>query len=117
MTSTAQKGARGGRAANRNERGTIASIFTSHQWVRTASLGDLVLPRRRTLLDGAGIGANDDADGHKIQWAGGDIGTIIQIESNLPPNVSHFNRLVRILVPGGAGWCFFDEIKALYAER
>lgn len=118
MTLTAQKKLSDGRAANRSGRGTIASIFTSHQTPKSPQVGDLVLPRRATLLDGLDtINAADDVPGHKIQWVIGDIGTIIQIESTLPPDVLDFNRLVRILVPGGAGWCFFDEIKVLYEER
>lgn len=129
MTSTAQKNineAYGtGRRSCRTIKKTIATIFTSHSGIRPAGenghmgLGTLVLPKRPLRLDVCTdiIDEADEETVRKIPWKLTDIGTVMQIEAELPANVPEFNRLVRVLIPSGIGWCFFDEIKTLYEIR
>lgn len=125
MTSTAQKNVNEaygpGRRSCRTIKKTIATIFASYRGTRGAEenrhmrLGTLVLPERIVRLDVCTdiIDEADEEPVRKIPWGMTEVGTVIQIEEELPANVPEFNRLVRVMIPSGIGWCFFDEIKTL----
>lgn len=121
MTSTAQKNINEAYGPGRRSCRTIKKTIATHRAPRPAGenrhtgLGTLVLPKRPLRLDVCTdiIDEADEEPVRKIPWGTTEVGTVMQIEEELPANVPEFNRLVRVLIPSGIGWCFFDEIKTL----